>query len=691
MTLSVKSFKKMANKRKYTKRSEYWEKFKNQSQPIENIMQANNDGAYEPQLIGDSFYAYESKAYARAPVGGANTSTRRNNIAIAPVLYKYANIRGGMLPYQYALDGVNVRDTIELCQKAYANIAVFRNSIDTMADFANSQIYLEGGSAKSREFIKAWFKKIKIWSLKDQFFREFYRSGNIFLYTLQSKFKADDFSKVRNLGINVLSNKIPVRYILLNPYDVVAQRATSFDRYGLYAKVLSEYEVERLKDPKTEDDREIYDALPEDIKRRIKNDSWAIDGIKVRLDPERLRYAFYKKQDYEPFAIPFGFPVLDDINFKMEMKKIDQSICRTIENVVLLITMGTTPDKGGVNPKNIRAMQTLFQNQSVGRILVSDYTTNAEFIIPDIQKVIGPQKYEVVNQDIKEGLQNIILSQEKFASTEVKAQMFLQRLKEARDTFLNEFLQGEIRQLCKNFGFRNIPTAKFETIDLKDPAQMQRVITRMMELGILPPAQGMEVIDSGVFPSEAELDKAQEKFVDDRQKGYFNPLVGGTPVPMDFEEEEEIEEIRHPEGAKLLEKRRRYEETKNPGRSAGRPGRPPGAKTLARTTYSVQSIKNTVDNANELYIALTAEAKKLFKKKQLNKGQKEILERVCESVVIAKDPKEWVSTAKSCIKNSAKISDLCPLKEVLDVSAKHELDDYAAAILYHSRKNSLEK
>ena len=101
------------------------------------------------------------------------------------------------------------------------------------------------------------------------------------------------------------------------------------------------------------------------------------------------------------------------------MKKIDQSICRTIENVVLMITMGTTPDKGGVNPRNIRAMQSLFQNQSVGRILVSDYTTKAEFIIPDIQKVIGPAKYEVVNQDIKEGLQNIILSQEKFASTEI--------------------------------------------------------------------------------------------------------------------------------------------------------------------------------------------------------------------------------------------------------------------------------
>ena len=68
-----------------------------------------------------------------------------------------------------------------------------------------------------------------------------------------------------------------------------------------------------------------------------------------------------------------------------------------------------------------------------------------------------------------------------------------------------------------------------------------------------------------------------------------------------------------------------------------------------------------------------------------------ILERVCEAVVIAKEPKEWVSTAKLCMKNSTKLLDLKPSKKVIDISVEHELDDYAAAILYHSRNNSLNK
>lgn len=671
----------MSDKRKYTKRSDYWNKFKQGEQPLENMLYSSQaKSEYEPQLIGESFYNYESKAYSRSSSGSDSTTSRRNNAAINSMMFKYSNIRQGMLPYQYAMDGVNVRDAIELCQKAYCNVSIFRNAIDMMADFANSNVYLEGGSVKSREFIQAWFKKIKIWRLKDQFFREFYRSGNVFLYTIDSKFNVDDFAKVRNFGLNLKTNKLPVRYILLNPYDMVAKRSTSFEM-GLYEKILSEYELERLQNPQTDEDKEIYEALTPEMKQKLKQNGYYTDGMKVQLDPKKLRFSFYKKQDYEPFGVPFGFAVLDDINFKMEMKKIDQSICRTIENVVLLITMGNTPDKGGVNPRNIQAMQALFQNQSVGRILVSDYTTKADFVIPDIQKVIGPAKYEVVNQDIKEGLQNIILNQEKFASTEIKAQMFLQRLKESRDAFLNDFLQPEIKQICKNFGLQQPPTAKFETIDLQDSSQVQRVITRMMELGILPPAEGMKVIETGVFPSSAELEKAQEKFVEDRQKGFYNPIVGGMPVPVDYGEEDSTTTPALPAPAPA---------NPNRARSASNPGRPVGSKTLAKTTYSVSNIKDIADATNNLFNYMSSEAKNIFNKKRLNKTQKEMLERVCESVVVAKDMKDWETAAAECIKNPSKIIDLKPMSEILNISAEHELDDYAAAILYHSRKNSLE-
>ena len=75
-----------------------------------------------------------------------------------------------MLPYTYSSDGVDVREAIELCQKAYANVSVFRNAIDVMSEFANSNIYLEGGTQNSRDFVYKWFERINLLELKRSIF-----------------------------------------------------------------------------------------------------------------------------------------------------------------------------------------------------------------------------------------------------------------------------------------------------------------------------------------------------------------------------------------------------------------------------------------------------------------------------------------------------------------------------------------
>ena len=52
------------------------------------------------------------------------------------------------------MNSVDAREAILLCQKAYFNIATFRSTIDLLSEFADSQIYVEGGTDKSRKFVK---------------------------------------------------------------------------------------------------------------------------------------------------------------------------------------------------------------------------------------------------------------------------------------------------------------------------------------------------------------------------------------------------------------------------------------------------------------------------------------------------------------------------------------------------------
>lgn len=659
----------MAEKRKYNKKSEYWNKF-DKKESIEQTLATNpllQNSTYTPSLEGDAYFNSTSKASYSRPGSTGTTRSRSNRIHRVVQKDKFSNIRDGLLPFDYAINGINVRDTIELCQKAYANVAIFRNAIDIMAEFSNSEIFLDGGSKRSRDFINAWFRKIKLWKLTDQFFREYYRSGNIFFYKIDGKFNTEDYISMTKTYGSVLVNKLPIKYILLNPFDVIARRTTGFETTGVYAKVLSEYEIERLKNPKNDYDREVYEGLPKYIKDNFKMNGYQPDGAKVELEPDRLRYSFYKKQDYEPFAVPFGYSVLEDINMKLEFKKIDQAIVRTIENVILLITMGNEPNKGGINHNNLAAMQELFRNESVGRVLVSDYTTKAEFVIPDMNKILGYEKYRIVNEDIKEGLQNIIVGSEKYSNTAVKAEIFLERLKESRQAFLNDFLQPEIKQVCKNMGFRNYPTARFKEVDTKDSTQTQRVATRLMELGLITPAQGMDVINKGVFPESEEVHKTQQEFVEQRKKGFYNPIVGGVPM-LDIDDDAE------------------------PSKVPGVPGRPNGTQGIpqenARANISTENIVEIIKASENLEDVSKKFARKHFKIKRLNKNQNQMIEDLCKKVIIAKNIDDWESQVKACIQDNKNILNLDLLDDIGKTAEDHALTDYAAAIIYHSKKFS---
>tara|TARA_B110000285_G_scaffold229657_1_gene294779 strand:+ start:1121 stop:3079 length:1959 start_codon:yes stop_codon:yes gene_type:complete len=650
-------------KRKYTKKSDYWNNFKRVAPEAPKFQEV-----VEPATMGEAYHVSQgsyNRSGSVSNLSSSTTSTRINRSSVTAPLNKFSQIRAGMLPYEMASDGANVRDAIELCQKAYANVPIFRNTIDMMSEFANAELYLEGGNSTSRKFFEKLLDRIKIWDLKDQYFREYYRSGNIFLYRVDGKFSIEDYKKFsQTVSDGPSLNKFPLKYVVLNPFEIVAKRSTVFNtKDGGYAKILSEFDIERLASPKNDYDKAVFDALDPEVKKQIKDGAYFKDGLMINLKSEKMSYSFYKKQDYEPFAIPFGYPVLEDINAKMEMKKMDQAIMRTVENVILMITMGAEPDKGGINPNNVKAMQTLFQNESVGRVLVSDYTTKADFVIPDINKVVGPGKYEVINQDIKDGLQNIALNDDKYNGAEMKTRVFLDRLKEAREAFIQDFLQPEIRRIALDLGFRSYPTVKFKDIDLRDETQLMRVATRLMELGLITAEQGMELFQTGKFPLAENLEKAQEKFVEQREKGYFNPIVGGVPM-IDPETGEE-------------------EPGKTSKPTKGMSGRPEGSKDQ----FSRESIQGTIYEIEALNSIAKEKMLEKLNIESLNENQEKMISQLCESVICASEKENWTETVTSCVNDFSEIEKLGSLEGVLNISESHRLEIYPSAILHHSNES----
>lgn len=288
----------------------------------------------------------------------SDTLTRRNKSADSEIPNRFANIDSGLVPVNQSNgSNINVKDAIYLCQKAYFNFDIVRNLIDIMTEFSVGNIFFKGGNKKSRQFCAALLKSINIMGFQDKYYREYYRGGNVFIYEFKKKIGEVDIRKITQVyGLESLGAEkveLPAKFIILNPTDIELQGTVDFSS-PVYYKMLNSYEVARLRNPKTDQDKEVFNALPKEVRDVIKTQKQS--SVSIPLTPDNVVAIFYKKQDYEGMAVPMVFPVLDNLNWKAELRKMDMAVSRLVNQAILLITMGAEPDKGGVNNKNITAM-----------------------------------------------------------------------------------------------------------------------------------------------------------------------------------------------------------------------------------------------------------------------------------------------------------------------------------------------
>jgi hypothetical protein len=186
----------------------------------------------------------------------------------------------------------------------------------------------------------------------------------------------------------------------------------------------------------------------------------------------------------------------------------------------------------------------------------------------------------------------------------------------------------------------------------------------MMELGVLTPEQGMSVVHNGIFPKAEELGPAQDKFKEQREDGYYMPLVNSINL---FQNEEESTPEAKPEVAPI----------------APSGGRPMG---VSNSSFSKKHIVEATQMVSEFELRAYRDFSLKFGLEELDEERKDLVSPACESIIVSKPVGEWDETLSSVVENLNNLSKLNVDPEVLDVGAKHQLDDMSAAILYHSTK-----
>jgi hypothetical protein len=637
-----------------------------------------------PEMVEQSFgsdeglYGFPSRLY--------QNSIPQHDPYFSYMRYRFGNLYQGIMPFQQQQGYISVRDAVWLCQKAYFNVAVFRNAINTLAELCNTEVYLEGGNQQSQDFFTAWFKRICLWKLKDEFFRELFRSGNIFLFRLDGDItRADALKMNQTYGANG-GFSLPLRYIMLNVADIAALNNITYDTPA-YFKILTPQQVQILKKSTNSDDKEVYKSLSKAISKYFESPAGKFTtGSPIPIDLSKLHTIFYQKQDYEPFAVPMGFAVLDDINLKLEFKKTDAVLARTVEYITLLITTGSEmkPDgSGGVSQKSISALQQLFSREQIGRVLVADYTTKMDWSIPDLSKALGPQKYQVVNEDIAQGLMDIFFGQQRFANVVAKLKVFVEKLNRVQEIFINDFLQPEIKRVAELMNFKSFPTARFIKVDLDDPNQTMRIIAQLIQLGVLTAKDGIEAMETGEFPEFSRLVENQTEYKQLKDKGLFQPIIAAYP-PEQVAAAQAMYPKPAPAGA-------------GQSKPAQLTGRPPGAKapqttkkvspigtTSGEQKFSMTKLIDSIKLMDKVRDQMTASYKKAHKIKRVKDSDQELIEQLSKTLFENESVANWEDKVEEYTKNPVP-PDFQRVAEIAEIANEFEVSDDAAILLYHSK------
>lgn len=648
--------------RKYNKTSDYWVRRKEASSSTKvqnNFVQVPYD-----DNVSIAAWSNDSHYTAVAACGGATSATSsRDNWA--PAISQnnlYPNLSAGIMPFAAEGGYYTMQEPIKLAVLAYFNIPLVRNTINLLQDFSCSDLKITCQNKTVKTFIAKWLESIRIDELMSQFFLEYYRSGNIFLYKFNGKISDDKFDKLKT-SFGAKSDEIPIRYIILDPKQVYLQVGPTYNHS--YVRMLSTFELQRLRDPQTPEDKQMLKSFPPDIQKQIKQYS-ARPWIYAPLDTKRLYYCFYRKMDYEPLAVPMIFPLLNQLEYKLMLQRMDMSLVQTMEQVFLLVTSGERADQYNprTNPRALSNLQAIFKNQAIGRVLVADHTTKAEWKIPDLGELLGKAKYEQVDKDIRDGLGYQFFGEDKFANATVKARLFAEGLKEGRRTFLQSFLLPEIKKICEAMNFKTLPKIDFEKVDLNDKAALQRLYLQMAQLGLLTPQELTEAIETDALPNSVTSVENQKEYKELKEKGLYQPLIqqkGGSGGSGDM----------------------------------GRPQGGGGEKTPKKVgvlkgsaeeyQFDLKKVVDIVPEMAKVQTAVENTYKKQYKLKSLDDAQLSVAQAVAKSIVLNESQDNWLDSVKAYIKEPKDIDNELNAS-ILDISTRFETDIWTAIALHKSRK-----
>jgi len=385
------------------------------------------------------------------------------------------------------------RRAIKMCIDAYDKVGIIRNIIDLMGDFGCQGIQIVHQDKSVEKFYQQWFRSINGKERSERFLNNLYKTGNVIMYRSYAKVtpKLNKYMKSLASDIkvevpNMTANLIPWRYNFFNPLTVKMKDGQLSIFMGTPAYAIN---LGSFFDRFTEGDMpiNIINSLPDNVKQALKS------GQKeVPLDPERICVFHYKKDDWQQWANPMIYAILDDIIMLEKMRLADLSALDGAISNIRLWTLGSLehkilPNKGAIN----KLRDILASNVGGGTMeLVWGPELSFKESNSEVYKFLGSEKYTAVLNSIYAGLgvpptlTGMATNGGGFTNNFISLKTLVERLQYGRDQLVR-FWEKEVEIVRQAMGFRHKAYVQFDQMSLSDEAAEKNLLIQLADRDII--------------------------------------------------------------------------------------------------------------------------------------------------------------------------------------------------------------
>ena len=442
---------------------------------------------------------------------------------------------------------------IKMCMDAYDKVGIVRNVIDLMGDFGSQGINIVHENKSVEKFFRQWFKKVDGKERSERFLNNLYRTGNVISYRSSAKITPKISKYLKSMGSdirvqvpNVIQNVIPWRYNFFNPLTIGMKDGDINMFLGRRSfEITANSFFDNFKDGSIP--AKVLDTLPPDIKKAIKTGQ-----RQIPLDPERLSIAYYKKDDWQKWAHPLTYAILDDIVMLEKMRLADLSALDGAISNIRLWTIGNLDHKILPNKSAINKLRNILASNVGGGTMELVWGPELSYTESNSQvyKFLGSEKYQSVLNSIYAGLgvpptlTGMAGNGGGFTNNFISLKTLVERLQYGRDQ-LTKFWEREVEIVRKAMGFRKSAHVTFDQMSLADEAAEKNLLIQLADRDIISHETILERFKE--IPSIEKMRLKRE--VKDRDKDSLPDKVSPYHKPVEDQEEEQKD---NPDGGRPL-------------------------------------------------------------------------------------------------------------------------------------------